>query len=228
MKFTISENVFQKFPEAMVGIVVAKNVNNSGENREIMQLLRTEEDRIKKELNIDDLAQNPLIQNWRKTYRQLGEDKDKASHEALIRRVLKGNEIRHINKLVDIYNYVSLKHKTPLGGENIDKIDGDIHLKLSNGDERFILLGSQEPSHPDTGEVIYCDDKKVLCRKWNWRESDETKLTEETKSAFLVIDALPPFTEASMKTAAHELSELVKKHCGATANTFILNSKTHR
>jgi lysyl-tRNA synthetase class 2 len=196
-----------------------------GENKEILQLLRNEELRIKVEFQLENLAQNPFIQNWRKAYKQFGEDKDRASHETLIRRVLKGSEIRHINKLVDIYNYISLKYRTPVGGEDLDKIEGNIYLKFANGSEKFVLLGSSEETHPDKGEVIYSDNEKVLCRKWNWRESDKTKLTEDTRNAFLVIDALPPLTEELVKVAVNELAELVKRYCNGMTTTFLLNDK---
>ena len=36
--------------------------------------------------------------------------------------ILSETELRHINKLVDIYNFISLKHMLPVGGEDTDKI----------------------------------------------------------------------------------------------------------
>jgi len=50
-----------------------------------------------------------------------------------MKRVLKGNEIWQINKVVDLYNYISLKYLTPIGGEDLDKIKGDIYLNFAEG-----------------------------------------------------------------------------------------------
>jgi lysyl-tRNA synthetase class 2 len=222
MRFTIFDDVINKFPEAMIGIVIAKNIDNNGEVQGINQLLREEENKIKYDFSLETLAQNPLISNWRKAYRLFGSD-DRCSSEALIRVVLKGNQIHHINKLVDVYNYISLKYRTPVGGEDLSKIEGDIYLKLADGNERFAVLGSNEISHPNKEEIIYADDKEVLCRRWNWRESDKTKLTEDTKNAFLVIDALPPLTEDIIRKAVNEFADLLKKFCNAETITFVLN-----
>ena len=58
---------------------------------------------------------------------------------------------------------------------------GNLYLKFADGNEKFVALGGTEEENPKQGEVVYADDKEVLCRRWNWRESDNTKLTEETK-----------------------------------------------
>lgn len=223
MKFIISEKIAEKFPDFIVGIVVVKNLDNKGANDQIMQMLKEEESRIRGQFQLENLSQHPLIQNWRKVYKLFGEKDDRASHEALIRRILKGDSIRHINKLVDIYNYISLKYRTPVGGEDLDKISNDIRLGFADGTEKFALLGSSGETHPDKGEVIYISGKEVLCRKWNWRESDKTKLTEDTNGGFLVIDALEPLTKENIGNATNELANLVMKYCGAEAQTFVLN-----
>lgn len=223
MIFKVSDEIFAKYPNAIVGVVVAKNADNRGENEEINQLLRKEENRIRDDFNLENLVQNPFIQNWRKAYRLFDSD-DRCSSEALMRVVLKGSQIHHINKLVDIYNYISLKYRTPVGGEDLDRIEGDIYLRFAEGSEKFVILGGNEEEHPKKGEVVYADGKEVICRKWNWRESDNTKLTEETRNAFLVIDALPPVSEDAVKTAVEEFAGLVSKFCKAETATFILNS----
>lgn len=224
MKFIGANQIFEKYPEAVIGVVVAKNIDNHGESQEINQLLRQEESKIKTEFDLENLAQSSLIQNWRKAYK-LFDSEERCSSEALIRVVLKGNQIRHINKLVDIYNYISLKYKTPVGGEDLNKIQGNIYLKFADGNEKFVVLSGTEVENPKEGEVVYADDKEVICRRWNWRESDNTKLTEETKNAFLVIDALPPVTVGVVKNAVEEFAELVSKFCNAETMIFILNAE---
>jgi len=221
MKFTVSDKIFVKYPNAIIGVIVAKDIDNHGETQEVNQLLRREENRIKNDFNLENLSQNPLIMNWRKAYKSFGSD-DRCSSEALIRVILKGGQIRHINKLVDIYNYISIKYRTPVGGEDLTKIQDNIQLKFADGNEKFILLNEKDIEYPKPGEVIYADDKEAICRKWNWRESDNTKLTEETEEAFLVIDALPPITEQIVKEALKEFASLVEKFCNATTKTFIL------
>ena len=64
------------------------------------------------------------------------------------------------------------------------------------------------------GEVVYRDDAGIICRRWNWREAERTKLTENTKNAVIVLDALAPVDRATIQRAAKELSLLIKRFCG--------------
>jgi len=140
---------------------------------------------------------------------------------------LKGNQIRHINKLVDAYNYLSLKYRTPVGGEDLVSISNEsIELKIADGQEHFVALGETNSEPVEEGEVVYAAGNEVLCRRWNWRESEITKLTEATKDAFLVIDALPPLTKDAVNKAVSDLAGLVSTECGAKTTIFQLDAET--
>lgn len=223
MKFKIDNQIFEKFPELVIGVVVAKGIDNKGESEEITKLIREKEKEIRESFNKEDLSSHPNILSWRKAYFSFGAKPKnyKCSVENLYRMILDGIELKHINKIVDIYNYISIKHIVPVGGDDIDKIDGDIVLKLAIGDETFKQLNTEEIKSPKQGEVIYSDDKEVLCRRWNWRECDKSKMTEEISNAILVVEGLPPFSEIDKVT--RELSELVSRYCSCSTESHILN-----
>jgi len=226
MEFNISEEIFERFPDFVCGLIVCNNVDNKGENETVTRLLREVEADIRNHIVLEGLSQNPFFMPWRKAYSSFRTDpsKFKCSSEALVRRVLKGDNIRHINKLVDAYNYTSLKYKTPVGGEDLVSIKETVWLKTAEGGEHFVALGSTDPEFPERGEVVYVSGKEILCRKWNWRESDRTKLTENTENAILVIDALKPLVHADVKKATEDLSALVMASCNADTKTIVLYS----
>jgi lysyl-tRNA synthetase class 2 len=226
MEFTISSEVSGRFPDFVCGIVVCAKANNSGESDKLARLLRDAESGVRRQFTLESLASEPFFRSWRKAYQAFGTDptKSRCSSEALARRVLKGNDVRHINKLVDAYNYVSLRYSTPVGGEDLASIGVEsIALKVASGRERFVALGETEQEQVEKGEIVYVAGNEVLCRRWNWRESEITKLSEATKNAFLVIDALPPLTKDDVGRAARDLAELVSGECGAETATFVLD-----
>ena len=138
-------------------------------------------------------------------------------------RVLKCEERRSINALVDIYNIISLRHMLPLGGEDLDKVSGNVTLCLAEANEAPVtLLGDKEARPPHAGEVIYKDNVSAICRRFNWHEADRAKLEKETKNALLVIEGLPPATKADVAKATEELKALVEKYCGGSVSTFLL------
>ena len=171
------------------------------------------------------LADYPKIQNWQKAYASFGAKpkKHRSSVESLYRMTLEGRELRPINRIVDIYNYVSLSHMIPVGGDDLAKVQGDIELRFARGDESFSPLGSQEVQVAREREVVYADEREVLCRRWNWRECEKTKMTEETRDILLVSEGLPPVTAGEIKRVVMNLSRLIKKYCGGEIDVGILD-----
>lgn len=226
MKFKIDPQIFDRFPGLTIGVVICKNLDNSGMPEEVQKGMREQENGIRAKYNTETLSQTPKIEVWRKAYSAFGAKpkENKSSVENLYRLVLQGINLRHINKLVDIYNLISLKHMVPVGGEDIDKIKGAVILTFAEPDEpAVLLLGDKEPRPPHAGEVIYKDDISAICRRWNWREADRTKFTEDTTNCFLVIEGLLPVTKNEIEDATTELKDLVKKFCSGDVISKILD-----
>src|SRR3989338_3652042 len=150
MEFVIADEIFERYPEFVCGAVIVKGAENKGQSLQALQMIKTEEERIMQDFDLSNLSEHPLIRNWRDAYSAFGGKpaEFKPSNEALIRRTLKGKNVSHINKLVDTYNYVSLKYRTPVGGEDLDKVSGNISLRFANGSEKFVPLGSSENDPP--------------------------------------------------------------------------------
>ena len=226
MKFSITDTILDEFPELVLGVVVLHNIDNSQNRAEITERLRQAEAALPGNFGSTPVIEHPYIATWREAYRKFGaKPKDyPSSVENLTRRVLNGATMGHINNLVSLYNTVSLRHILPVGGEDLDKIVGNVQLTRAGNDEPAVfLLGEKEARAPRAGEIIYKDEAGAICRRWNWKEADRTKLTQETKNAFLVIESLPPVPRDTVETAIRELADLVKQYCGGTVSTAFLD-----
>lgn len=227
MHLHISPSIFERFPNIMLGVVMAHGIDNTGEKPEVMQTLRAAEAQTIQAFNGVIVSEHPYIAPWREAYRQFGsKPKDyPASVENLVRRVSKGYQLPHINLLVDIYNAVSLRHVLPVGGEDLDTLDGDVWLTFANENETpIVLLGESEARAPYPGEVIYKDNVGAICRRWNWKEADRTKFTPATRNAFLVIEGLPPVPRSLIETATTELAASIHEHCGGAVSTALVEA----
>jgi DNA/RNA-binding domain of Phe-tRNA-synthetase-like protein len=173
------------------------------------------------------LAEEPRIACWREAYRRFGASpkQSPSSIESLLRRAIKGGGLRPINPLVDLYNAVSLTHLVPAGGEDLVQVRGDVVLcRAGTAEPPVILLGNAEALPPHPGEVIYRDDVGAICRRWNWREADRTKLTATTHEALLVLEALPPTSPDDLDGALADLAARVVRHCGGQTAAAILDA----
>jgi lysyl-tRNA synthetase class 2 len=224
MKFKIDPSVFETFPGLNVGILRANGVDNHGECPDLVEEIKSIQEEIRDNFDLGTLADCPKIQNWRKAYALFGAKPKKhlSSVESLYRMTLEGRNMRPINKLVDIYNCISMMHMVPVGGDDLSRVEGDILLRFANGDEPFSPLGSDEPQTARKGEVIYADNKEVLCRRWNWRESNKTKMTEDTHEVLLVAEGLPPVTAEEIEHAVSDLSRMIQQYCGGKTRSYVL------
>ncbi len=222
----VSDEIFERFPEVVLGIVTAHEIDNARQDAAILDGLRREEARVRADLAGIQVTEHPHIAPWREAYRRFGaKPKDHPSSiENLVRRVLKGQALPSINPLVDLYNTISLRHLVPAGGEDLDRIQGDVLLTIAGDSEAPVrLLGEAEERAPRPGEVIYKDEIGAICRRWNWKEVDRTKLTPETRNAVLVIEGLPPVGRDVVGRAVEELAELIRGHYGRPVAPAILD-----
>jgi len=151
--------------------------------------------------------QLPHVAAWREAYRAFGAKpkRTRNSLEALLRRAESG--LPRVNRLTDLYNAVSVLHQIPVGGEDLTRYTGAPRLKRAVGDEPFDTTtdGVAVIEHPDPGEVVWCDDAGVTCRRWNWRQARRTQLREDTTTALFILDALDPVTGEALHAAADDL-----------------------
>ena len=150
----------------------------------------------------------PHVASWREAYRAFGAkpQRTRNSLEALLRRTASG--LPRVNRLTDLYNAVSVLHQIPLGGEDLTRYAGSPRLIRATGEEPFDTTadGTAVTEHPDPGEVVWCDDAGVTCRRWNWRQARRTQLGEDTTAALFILDALDPVTEKELHAAADDLA----------------------
>jgi DNA/RNA-binding domain of Phe-tRNA-synthetase-like protein len=226
--FRIDDAVFEKFRGLAIGVVLAHGIDNRGTNAEAAALLREQTQRVRGAWSLERLDADSRILAWREAYRAFGAKpkKHRSSVENLIRTVLDGVGVPSINPAVDIYNAISLKHCVPCGGDDLDRVAGDIRLTVAIGDERFVPLNGAESVSPKPGEVIYRDDEDVLCRRWNWRECDKSKMTADSTNLCLVVEGLPPITADDVSRTANELAETIKAYCGGSVTSQLATRET--
>ena len=218
MKVIIENEFWRLFPEGQISVLVVKGLDNTVDESKdsyFKSLLDKGAKRAEEYITDDNFTQNEVIQEWRQAFSKFKTKKGaRSSIEALLKRVSQGREFNPINPLVDIYNSVSLSYAVPCGGEDLEKIAGHLRLGKAKGGEPFFPLGAESDAPALPEEIIYYDDEGAVCRCLNWREAQRTMLTEETKDAVLVIEAINAEQAVRAQSAMQELQDLVKDYFG--------------
>lgn len=93
-------------------------------------------------------------------------------------------------ELVELYCWFSLVHGVPMAGYRPDRITGALRLSMPGAGVPFVALGQSRASPEKTKprEVAYVDDEKAICRYWNYRDCDQTKLIDGVNGAVFTFD----------------------------------------
>ena len=226
-KFILEQPYLDIFPESKIGILICTGIDNHivDENKYVEYLENAQKEALKHIAN-PEFTENPVIRTWRDAFQKFKTKKGaRCSIEAMLKRISKGNSIGTINPLVDIYNGISLKYGVPVGGEDIDKFDGDNRLTIADGGEEFITYGSDKSEPPYEGEVVYKDNAGAICRCFNWRESVRTMLSEETTNAFMCIETVAGEKDDILDAALEELKTLIETELGGKVTKHILSKE---
>ncbi len=222
MRFDIT-GIIDDYPDITIGVLVGRGLDNKILNGDLLRLQKEALTAAQAQIGDQPATKHPHISSWRELYRSFGSKPSdyRPSAEALIRRALKTGKLPRINNAVDLYNVVSVKHVIPMGGFDTDNVEGDIYLRKSDGGEKFLPLGASEHVKTYPGEVVYADDARILTRRWNYRDADETKITEDTTNLVMFIDASPSIGVGKVESALNELINLLKEACGGEMNKQI-------
>ena len=230
MKFIIQKEIFDKLDNLVVGVVVAKNIDNSKDYKEIDKLLEESIKLAESRFLDKKVKEEETIIPYREAFEKLGINPNKyqCSVEAMFTRISKGKGLPHINSLVDLNNAISLKHTLPMGTHNLGLSNEDIELRFSKDIDTFIPMGTEEVETPDKDEVVYAVGNNVRTRRWAWRQSNEGKIDENTNFVFFPIDGFKNINEERVEEAKKELEEILHKvfKCETMSGTVDKNNNT--
>lgn len=224
-KFISEQSFWELFPEAKLGVLVAKGLDNSKESSpEIVEELKKSNIDAANFVMLEPISANPAVGVWREAFKKFKTKKKvRSSIEALLKRAQGGKPVSSINPLVDIYNTASLKFGLPCGAEDLDKFEGDLKLGITQGGDEFFALGDDKVTETLEGELCYRDDKGAVCRCFNWRDCQRTMITEDTKNSFIIMESVDPSRHEDLVEAINFLEESIKKHLGGETTKYFLD-----
>ncbi len=123
----------------------------------------------------------------RRMYRKIGLDptRTRPSSEALVRRVRRGEALPRINTLVDVCNWCSLELQLPYGLYDLDRIEGDVELRLGRPGEEYAGI-RKDVVHVE-GRLVTADGRGAFGNPTS--DSARTMVTTTTRRALVVIFA---------------------------------------
>jgi DNA/RNA-binding domain of Phe-tRNA-synthetase-like protein len=150
----------------------------------------------------------------RAMYRRVGLDptRRRPSSEALLRRVTRGEPLPRINSLVDICNWCSLELQLPYGLYDLDRIDGDVVLRLGKEGEEYPGIRK---------DIVHVGGRLTLADRLGpfgnpSSDSLRTMVTLETTRVMAVIFTPRATSRGAVISALELTSERIRAYAGGT------------
>ncbi|MDF2699390.1 MAG: hypothetical protein K0Q49_946 [Haloplasmataceae bacterium] len=133
-KIVINEELLKRIPLFKIGVIEFNA--KVFQNNDLDLLIEETESEIRTKYSLSDVLEIPNIKCARDGYRLLGKDPSRyrLAVESLYRRIVKNNRLYRINNVVDLGNVLSLKTKKSVAVLDLDKIQGDIDIKIGKNE----------------------------------------------------------------------------------------------
>lgn len=206
---SVDSAVFERWPDYRVMLIAVDQVDITALTPMATRMLSDAHEHARR---AEPGEVDPHTARWQDAYREFGVKPRAArpSTDALVRRAASERGLPSIGVLVDLYNAISILHRVPIGGEDLDRYSGGARLIIAAGNEPFHTTSDGQPlvDHPDAGEPVWIDDDGVTCRRWNWRQTSRTAIDETTTRVGFIIDSLDTPDHAGALAAADALVAL--------------------
>lgn len=211
----LDPKVRETFPGIFFAQVEIKNVSIK-KSKDELETRKQDVLRNREGITNEEIGKIPAIQEYRKLLKATGTDwhSKRPSPEALLRRISQGKDLYSVNTAVDAYNLAVIETGIGLGGFNADKLALPISLRFSKEGESMHLLGDKEPIKTREGQLVYADQDKPVTIDLNYRDIDETKITDDTKNIMLYADGAPGLTEQEVVDALQKGAQYIQQFCG--------------
>ena len=164
-----------------------------------------------------------MISPWNTIQQEFGPEAKhyQTSVEKLLKKVIKKKKTKSNFTIINLINYLSIKHLIPIAIDDYDKIQKELMFALSKGKEKVKFLRKLKPNI-----LYYSDASGVLGTKLDYWKSSRTQVDNKTKRYLIHIDSLPTITDQKLVEIVIELEELIKTFCmGKTRKAILYRQK---
>lgn len=199
---------------ARLGQVVAQDLALGPHEPALWARIEALEEELRQRYRGTEPSSVPVLNQVRAMYHATGTDptKRRPSSEALLRRVLRGQQLHRINTLVDLTNYLSLQSLLPIGLYDLGRVEGDIELRLGRPGEPYEAIGREAFSV--TGRMVLADARGPFGSPTS--DSTRTMIRPETRRALAVFFAPAGYPAAQLQEHLAGFAEGARLFCGGT------------
>jgi DNA/RNA-binding domain of Phe-tRNA-synthetase-like protein len=218
-KIVVTEEIKSVCPE-FVGLAFEAQITNTPFSEELWKEIEKVGEDYRKRLTTDSLKDITSIAATRRIYKLCGKDPSRyrPAAEALIRRVLKDQELYRIDVAVDLINLASMVYGYSIGGFDADQIVGNVlSLGIGQKDEPYEGIGRGILNIE--GLPVYRDQVGGIGTPTS--DHERTKITLDTTHLLVLINGYDG-NEENIVRCGEFIQDLAVKYLMATNSKILI------
>ncbi|PMC40793.1 hypothetical protein CJ195_00055 [Bacillus sp. UMB0899] len=220
MEITVQDELKQLIPDFKVGIVHYQNIQVGNSPQMLKGRLQLFQESLFFDYEDKKVTEIPAITEWRKIFKTIGTDPNRyrPSNEALYRRVQKQQFLQHVNSAVDLNNFLSLQYRIPLGIYDLDKLSGEVIIKIGSEEDSYIAINEREIQL--TKKLVSADSEGAFGGPYV--DSKRSAVSNATKNALHIVYLQPSMQHSEADQLLQALSNMFTQIHGGTASYQIV------
>ena len=218
-KIVVTEEIKSVCPE-FVGLAFEAQITNTPFSEELWKEIEKVGEDYRKRLTTDSLKDITSIAATRRIYKLCGKDPSRyrPAAEALIRRILKGQDLYRIDVAVDLINLASMAYGYSIGGFDADLIVGNV-LSLGVGQKDEPYEGIGRGILNIEGLPVYRDEIGGIGTPTS--DHERTKITLDTTHLLVLINGYDG-NEENIVRCGEFIQDLAVKYLMATNSKILI------
>jgi DNA/RNA-binding domain of Phe-tRNA-synthetase-like protein len=194
------------YPEALVGVLVMRDVSNPPHHPEVERKKTALEEELRTRFSGQDraaIASHPVLQAYGNYYRQF----KKTYHIQLQLEsiVLKGKSIPSVAALVESMFMAEMQDMLLTAGHDLDKLQLPLILDVATGTEQYTLLRGEEQTLKP-GDMMIRDQSGVIS-SIIYGPDQRTQITPDTRNVIFTVYAPPGIGEQTVADHLRHIQE---------------------
>ncbi|WP_455721769.1 B3/B4 domain-containing protein [Agathobacter sp.] len=181
----IDNKLYETYSDIRLGILQFKADVKESDNSFWEYMNNEVEPQIRNEIDGKEWNDIPGVRGSRAVYKAFGRNpgRYRVSSEALLRRVRRGDDLYHINSVVDVNNLISIESGLSVGSYDLAHIQGEITLRKAQNGEGYNGIGKDFIDMENM--LVLADNEGIFGSSMS--DSTRAMVTEQTKDVLVVV-----------------------------------------
>ena len=192
------------------------DLNNKSETKKFLAFKEKAYKALKQKYQEFDIETDLILKGFRELHKKLNIKRRKNTpiSENILKRFLKEEKLNEDNKLLTLYNIFTLDSRLSIGMYDMDKIKGNISLKIDDKSSYISLDGTIKKLNQK--QYVYKDENYIISRL-EVTQNPKTIVDKNTKNILITIEGNEATSAEYIMEVTSEIIDLITTYCGGKA-----------